>query len=183
LPRAREATLAQLTARLGAADAAADWHAAALRARAKIGAAVRRLLAQSQIDPARVAMLQVSDAASRELATAADRPQPRPAAAPPPDERGHDIAAEAFATRLGRLVQRYRAGLGIDFAQASLAETLAWCLARPQNRRRQPPAARPKKLNPNILLLIRCRSSSKTSRANHWTEFSIRWHYQPVTPA
>jgi len=132
--RGREAQMARLTARLTADDAAADWEGAALRARVKIGAALRQALAPLGIDPATVAMLRVSDEAAQELAVTPDRPERRAAAATPPaGERPHDAARAAFEARIDRLARRYRDGLGIDFAQASLAEALAWSRARVEN--------------------------------------------------
>jgi len=129
--RAREAQLARLTTRSTAADAAAAWHRAALRARVKIGAVLRQALAQTGIDPAMVAMLRISDEAAQELAVTADRPEP-PAAAPTPlaGDRQPDGSAAQFETRIDELVRRYRDGQGIDFAGTSVAEALAWCLGR-----------------------------------------------------
>jgi hypothetical protein len=132
--RSREAQLARLAARATAADDAATWRSAALEARAKVGAALRQALAQSGIDPQTVAMLRVSDEAAQELAAAADRPPQHDAAAPRRiGDRRPDLAAGAFAERLGRLVRRYRDGRGVDLARSSLAEALAWCLARQEN--------------------------------------------------
>jgi hypothetical protein len=129
--RDREAKMARLTARLTADDAAADWDGAALRARVKIGAALRPALAPLGIDPATVAMLRVSDEAAQELARTPDRPERRAPAPPPPaGERPHDHARAAFEARIDRLARRYRDGLGIDFARSSLAEALAWSRAR-----------------------------------------------------
>ena len=134
MQRARETQLARLAARLTAADDTAAWRRTTLQARVKIGAALRQALAQSGIDPARVAMLRVSNEAAQELALTADLPERRAAAAPPPlagDRRGKAAAAEAFAARIDGLVRRYRDGLDIDFARGPLlAEALAWCLAR-----------------------------------------------------
>jgi hypothetical protein len=136
--RAREAQMARLTRRLTADDAAADWGGAALRARVKIGAALRQALAPLGIDPATVAMLRVSDDAAQELAVTPDRPERRAAAATPPaGERPHDARA-VFEARIDRLARCYRDGLGIDFARSSLAEALAWCRARVENS--SPPA-------------------------------------------
>lgn len=133
--RAREAQLARLAARSIAADDDAAWRNATLRARVKVGAALRQALAQLAIDPANVAMLAISDAAARELAAAPDDPAPPPSGTPPPlaDGRCQDPFAEAFAARIEALARRYRDGQGIDFARASLAEAGAWCLARLQN--------------------------------------------------
>ena len=48
------------------------------------------------------------------------------------DQHDDDVAAQ-FEARIDESVQRYRDEPGIDFAQASLAEALAWCLARLEN--------------------------------------------------
>lgn len=131
MPRAREAQLARLARRGRAADDAAAWHTAALRARVAIGAVLRQALAQLGIDPATVAMLRLSDEAAQELATAADRPEPDTAATTPlAGDLRSDASIQAFEARLDRLVQRYRDGEGIDLARTSLAEALAWCLGR-----------------------------------------------------
>ena len=43
-----------------------------------------------------------------------------------------DSLASIFAERIGELMRRYQDGHEPDFASASLAELLAWCLARAQ---------------------------------------------------
>lgn len=128
--RAREAQLARLAVRATAAEDAAAGHIAMLRARVKIGTALRRALAQAGIDPATVAMLRVVDEAARELALLALRPEPPAAAATPPaGDRQPDGSAAPFDRRIAGLVRRYRHGQVIDFARVSLGEALAWCLA------------------------------------------------------
>jgi hypothetical protein len=116
---------------------AKDERRATLEARAPVGAALRRALGQLGIDPARVAMLRVCDAAAAELAAPADA---RGAKTPPAAaEDAHAAAAPAqLAARLARLGQRYRDAPDIDFAHASLAEILAWCTARLPPRDGQP---------------------------------------------
>jgi hypothetical protein len=44
-----------------------------------------------------------------------------------------DGLAGMFVERIGELVRRYQDGREPDFANASLAELLAWCLARAQD--------------------------------------------------
>jgi hypothetical protein len=61
----------------------------------------------------------------------ADRPEPPAGATPLTGDRLLDGSAALFATRIDELVRRYRDRQGIDFAGASLAEALAWCLGRP----------------------------------------------------
>ena len=122
--------MARLTAHATAADSAAAWHTLALEARTAIGTALRQALAELAIDPAAVPMLRVSDEAAQELRTAGDRPQTDAAVPAFAGDQRHEAAAEAFATRIEGLAQRYNDGQEIDFTHASLAEMLAWCLAR-----------------------------------------------------
>jgi hypothetical protein len=133
--RAREAKMARLAARSTAADDAAAWRIATLRARVKAGMMVREALAQLEIDQATVAMLKIADEAARELAVTAEGAQGLDAGAPPPmaDDHCDDDSAAQFEARIDASVQRYRDEPGIDFSQASLAEALAWCLARLEN--------------------------------------------------
>jgi hypothetical protein len=139
--RAREAQMARLAARSTAADDAAAWRRATLRARVKLGMVLRQSLVELGIDPATVAMLRLADEAARELAVTADGAEGLDAGAPPPvaDAPCGDGSAAAFEARIDASVQRYRNEPGIDFAQASLAEALAWCLARLENS--SPPEA------------------------------------------
>jgi hypothetical protein len=87
------------------------------------------------IDPATVAMLQIADEAARELAVTADDAEGLDAGALPPvaDDPCDNASAAAAEAHIDGSVQRYRDEPGIDFAQASLAEALAWCLARLEN--------------------------------------------------
>ena len=127
--------MARLAARSTAADDAAAWRIATLRARVKLGMVLRRALVQLEIDPATVAMLQVADEAARELAVTADGAERLDPGALPPvaGDPCDDHSATAIEARIGGSVQRYPDEPGIDFAQASLAEALAWCLARLEN--------------------------------------------------
>ena len=127
--------MARLAARSTAADDAAAWHIATLRARVKVGMVLREALAQLEIDPATVAMLQIAEEAARELAETAGGLEGLDLGAPPPvaDDQCDDDSAAQFEARIDGSVQRYRDEPGIDFAQASLAEALAWCLARLEN--------------------------------------------------
>ena len=133
--RAREALMARLAARSTATDDAAAWHIATLRARVKIGMVLRQALSQLEIDPATVAMLRIADAAAQELAVTADGAEGLDPSAPPPvaEDPCDDTTAAAFEVRIDGSVQRYRDEPAIDFAQASLAEALAWCVARLEN--------------------------------------------------
>ena len=133
--------MARLAARSTAADDAAAWHSATLRARVKLGMVLRQALVQLGIDPATVAMLRIADEAARELAVTAGGSEGLDAGAPPPvaDDQCDDDFIAALEARIDESVQRYRDEPGIDFAQASLAEALAWCLARLENS--SPPEA------------------------------------------
>jgi hypothetical protein len=133
--------MARLAARSTAADDAAAWHIATLRARVKLGIVLRQALVQLGIDPATVAMLRIADEAAQELAVTADSAERLDAGALPPvaDDPCDNASAAAIEARIDASVQRYRDEPGIDFVQASLAEALAWCLARLENS--SPPEA------------------------------------------
>jgi hypothetical protein len=124
--------MARLAARSTAADDAAAWRIATLSARVKLGMVLRQALVQLGIDPATVAMLKIADEAAQELAVTADNSEGLDAGAPPPvaDDPCDNASVATFQARIDESVQRYRDEPGIDFAQASLAEGLAWCLAR-----------------------------------------------------
>jgi hypothetical protein len=121
-----------------------------LETRIAIGEALRCLLPQRGIDPARLATLRVCDEAAAELAA---MPAPHPAAAPrrafasrrergegslrrrapSPPRRGEgwgEGPATELNPQLEALVQRYRDDPAIDFSQASLADALAWYIAQ-----------------------------------------------------
>jgi hypothetical protein len=127
--------MAWLAARSTAADDAAAWHIATLRARVKVGMVLRQALVQLEIDPATAAMLRITDEAAQELAVTAGGAEGLGAGALPPvaGDPCDDDSAAALDARIDGSVQRYRDEPGIDFAQASLAEALAWCLARLEN--------------------------------------------------
>lgn len=129
--RGREARLDRLIRRTGEGDSASVERHRVLLARAAIGAAVRWRLAQAGIDPARAPALRVADQACAELAASGD-PPPRFSAELPACDR--DLPADcesSFDDSIGRLVARYRGSgrAAPNFAQASLAELLAWCIA------------------------------------------------------
>jgi hypothetical protein len=124
MPRAREKTLARIRAKTTAEDTAAAWQVTTLRARLKLAAALRETLAQLGVDPAKVAMLGAIERDAEGLATGADdaaatgtSPTPGPA----------DVCVKEFWARIAQISQRQKPD--VDFSQASLAETLAWCLA------------------------------------------------------
>jgi hypothetical protein len=132
--RGRETRLARFRHDAARADDALSERRRTLRARAAIGAAVRRSLTRAGLDPNRAPALRVADEAAAELAALGDD-----AAAqsddrrPPAVERGAPSGAgSGFDERMARLVDRYRdsGATAPDLAQASLAELFAWCLAR-----------------------------------------------------
>jgi hypothetical protein len=133
--------MARLAARSTAADDTAAWRIATLRARVKLGMVLRQALGQLGIDPAAVAMLQIADEAAQELAVTADYADGLDAGVLPPvaGDPCDDASVATFEARIDASVQRYRDEPGIDFAQTSLAEALAWCLARLENS--SPPEA------------------------------------------
>jgi hypothetical protein len=127
--------MARLATRSAAADDAAAWRRATLRARVKLGMVLRQALVQLGIDPATVAMLQIADEAAQELAATGDGAEGLDVGAlpPVPSDPCDDATVATFEARIDGSVQRYRDEPAIDFAQASLAEALAWCLARLEN--------------------------------------------------
>ena len=131
MPRAREARLGRIATQSTAPDTAALWHQTTLRARVKLGAALREALAELAIDPAKVPMLSIADTAAHELAS---EDHAAAATVRPPDGyddgAADDAGAETFDASMAKLVRRYRDRHDIDFAQASLAEAFAWCVAR-----------------------------------------------------
>jgi hypothetical protein len=153
--RGRRARLDRLSRGVREADAAVErYHV--LRARAAIGDAVRRHLAETGIDPHSVPALRVADEAAAELARLGD-PPPLPGPAREPGGRSAAGDPEtALDRRLDRLAARYRESPGRespgrdgaehdgagrdspravpDFARASLAELFAWCIAAGENR-------------------------------------------------
>jgi hypothetical protein len=131
MQRGRRARLDRLIRRVGEGEGEVTERHRVLLARAAIGAALRWHLARQGIDPADAPALRVADQASAELAASGD-PPPRFSAELPACDR--DLPADrgsSFDDSIGRLVARY-GGSGRaapNFAQASLAELLAWCIA------------------------------------------------------
>jgi len=128
--RGRRARLDRLSRHAGEGGRAAVERHHLLRAHAAIGAAVCWSLARRGIDPSRAAALVVTDEAEAELAMLGD-PPPLPAAEPSAWDR--NLSPDPLLRlndRLDQLAARYRGGgEAPDFAQASLAELLAWCIA------------------------------------------------------
>jgi hypothetical protein len=127
--------MARLAGHSTANDAATAWHIETLRARVKIGMVLRQALGELGIDPATVAMLRIADEAAQELAVTADGAEGLDSGAPPPaaGDQSDNASAAEFEARIDASSRGYRDGQGIDFARASLAEALAWCIARLEN--------------------------------------------------
>jgi hypothetical protein len=119
---------------------------AALRAWVAVGAAVRERLARLGVDPACARALRLEEAAAARLVGLGDTPEYQWAdAAPRPnpvtvsgarercegfDAPGRDGLADRFVAKIADAAKRYHDGREPDFADASLAELFAWCLAR-----------------------------------------------------
>ena len=101
--------MARLAARSTAADDAAAWHIATLRARVKVGMVLRQALVQLGIDPATVAMLRIADEAAQELAVTADGAEGLDAGALPPV--ADDQCDDAFCRAVRGAYRRIGAAL------------------------------------------------------------------------
>jgi len=133
--RARDTRLARLEAPAARADSAEILDRCALRARIKVRALVGDALAQAGIDPARARALRLGEAAELPPAGAAPHPDPLPASGAREPSEGFaasddDGLAGIFAAKIGDIARRYEDGHDPDFGNASLAELLAWSLAR-----------------------------------------------------
>lgn len=118
--RVRDRRLSRLEASRERAKTSESGRREALAARAAVAAFIRAGLEARGLDPERAAAL---------CRTAPADPEPdAPAAAEAP---GLDPALSRFWGRLGTLAERLREeGRPPDLARASLAELLAWLLAR-----------------------------------------------------
>jgi hypothetical protein len=116
--------VAQITAKTAARDDAAAGLDRAPRALGAVCAVVRDGLVRAGVDPARARALRLAPTVAN------DQNQSEEV-----EEfvvQDADSLAGIFAERIGELVHRYQDGHEPDFASASLAELLAWCLARAQ---------------------------------------------------
>lgn len=129
--RGREARLGRLIRLAGEGEGASAERHRVLRARAAIGTAVRWSLARQGVDPARVPALRIADEAAAELAALGDPPPEFTAEPPARDCDPSTDPLSCLEDRIGPLVARYRGSprTSPDFAQVSLAELLAWCIA------------------------------------------------------
>jgi hypothetical protein len=121
--RARDGRLARLSAESARRDSATGLDDCTPRAWSTVRAFVRDGLLRAGIDPQCAAALRQGAAVDHttELDT---RLEDEPVAA------DLDGLAGEFKTRIAGIVRRFEDGHEPDFASASLAELLAWCLSR-----------------------------------------------------
>ena len=124
MARARDNRLTRVAGSAARSGSPATRDRLAMEAWAAMAAVVRDGLAQAGIDPAGVRALQL----------ASDRDADPPLRSGEPLEEfvapDSDGLASKFADRIGNIVRIYQEGREPDFAKASLAELLAWCLSR-----------------------------------------------------
>jgi hypothetical protein len=132
--RTRETRLARLAAVATRVELAEAARRRTLRARAAVCALIRHRLTQSGVDPVGAPVLRIGEAAAAELASLAKTPGMHRAERALADHGGH-TAERAFEAKLLGIAQRYphwgAPDFTADLAKASLAELLAWCMARP----------------------------------------------------
>jgi hypothetical protein len=115
---------ARLTAKAAAGgDSAAGLNRSALSAMGAVCAFVRAGLVRAGVDPARTRALRLAPSLAADQIEEAEQFVIDDA----------DGLAGIFGQKIADLVRRYEDGREPDFANASLAELLAWCLARPEN--------------------------------------------------
>jgi len=144
LARARKERLfAEITAKADSRDSPTGRDRGALGALAAVRAFVRDGLVRAGIDPARARALRQAPFPPRAALDASAIPaggQSPVSCADQTEEVGDFVVEDAdglaaiFTERIGALVRRYEDGHEPDFANASLAELLAWCLARAEVR-------------------------------------------------
>ena len=146
MAKATRTRLARMTASAARDDSAAGLDRGALSAWEAVCAVVRDGLARAGVDPARVRALSLATPSPRASGqadvpgTAADSGAPHSSGdkeREAPKEfviEDADGLAGMFAGRMGDLAGRYQDGQEPDFANASLAELFAWCLARAEER-------------------------------------------------
>jgi len=121
--RARDGRLSRLAAERTRRDSATDLDGCTPRAWSMVRTFVRDGLLQAGIDPERAAALR-QGAADDELEELDARFEDEPAVVEP------DGLAGEFRARITGIARRFEDGHEPDFASASLAELLAWCLHR-----------------------------------------------------
>lgn len=135
MARARNTRLARITADEDRAKSVAGLDRGAVGAWATVCVFVRDRLERAGINPANVRALHlVPHPASRTRALVDGRSGALPASVAGVSVNEFTVAdsdslAAAFAEKLGQIARRYEDGHAPDFANASLAELLAWCLA------------------------------------------------------
>jgi hypothetical protein len=145
LARARKERLfAEITAKAASRDSPTGRDRGARGALAAVCAFVRDGLVRAGINPARARALRQAPSPPPVAANASAIPADRRSAVVCEDDQTEEIGefvvedadglAAIFTERLGALVRRYEDGHEPDFANASLAELLAWCLARAEER-------------------------------------------------
>ena len=121
MARGRDTRLARITAKAEGTGSGEAIEHTLPNALSAVRALVRRRLVESGIDPERVGALSL--APPQELLRAAEAGEEFVLS-------DRDGLAGVFAERIGQVAGRYEDGREPDFANASLAELLAWCLAR-----------------------------------------------------
>ena len=121
MARARRTRLARMAAQAGCFDSAQATERASLVARAAACTLIREKLAQAGIDPEQVGALRLAPPVSPLLGGEAQDAFVL---------SDGDGLAGVFADKIGQIARRYQDGSKPDFANASLAELLAWCISR-----------------------------------------------------
>jgi hypothetical protein len=124
--RVRDARLSRLAAERTRIASTEGLDECTLRAWSTVRAVVRDGLAGAGIDPACATALRLGEAADMAELNRFEMLQGEEEWA----ADDHDGLAAEFATRIGAISLRFRDGHTPDFASASLAELLAWCLSR-----------------------------------------------------
>ena len=128
MPRVRDARVARLESERTRFDATADFGQCTPRAWNTVRALVRNGLVQAGIDPACAAALR-RGSASADM-TELDDILELHRLEEQLTEGDDDGLAGIFEGKIGDIARRFRDGHEPDFASASLAELLAWCLSR-----------------------------------------------------
>jgi hypothetical protein len=135
MARARSTRLTRLAVSTARADSPASFDRMALQAWAIVADVVRDGLVEAGIDPAGVRALHLTadpgcdpipPRSQRRQGAAGDDGEPFDKFVAPDS----DGLAAVFAARIGAIVRTCGEGREPDFANASLAELLAWCLSR-----------------------------------------------------
>ena len=136
----KDRLFAQITAKAASRDSATGPDRGALGALAAVCAFVRDSLVRAGIDPARARALRQAPSPPPAAADASAIPAERHPAVAARGDRAEEVGefvvedadglAAIFTERIGALVRRFDDGHEPDLANASLAELLAWCLAR-----------------------------------------------------